>query len=465
MRQRISTPNGASPDDEFEPAQAGGDAGGHRSGYVAVVGKPNVGKSTLVNVLVGHKVAITSPKPQTTRRRILGIYTRPDAQVLFVDTPGIHEPKHALNEYMMREVAFALDDCDAILFVVDVSRPPDDDDRRVAERIRSVECPKLMALNKADLLDAVTGPDNVRQHHELFGDDRTVFTSGTVVRRENLDELLDRLVAVLPEGPEFYPPDQYTDQTERVLAAELIREQALRFIEQEVPHAVAVAVDEYAERPNGMIYIAATLYVERDSQKGILIGKSGQMLKRIGSESRREIERELGSKAYLELWVKVRKAWRRDEQRHRPTGDGARRLTRDDATTRRSDTDERTSFSILHHLADRDGHRGQPDRGLGKRDRRRRRGHPGRARGSQAADRSPVGQGSRSGHRHVDRLRSDRRADYRLHHRPRHDERGRDGGPGDRLIVAELRHRRDGGDDRRARERAGARGRGVRREA
>jgi GTP-binding protein Era len=313
MTQRISETDDYTPDGAPEQAQANAMPAGHRSGYVAVVGKPNVGKSTLVNVLVGHKVAITSPKPQTTRRRILGITTRPDAQILFVDTPGVHAPKHALNEFMMREVAFALDDCDAMLFVVDVSRPPDDDDRRVAERIRPIARPKLMALNKADLLDASTGPDNVRQYHGLLGDERTVFTSGIAVRRENLDELLDRLVAVLPVGPEFYPPEQYTDQTERVLAAELIREQALHFVEQEVPHAVAVAVDEYAERSNGMIYIAATLFVERDSQKGILIGKNGQMLKRIGSESRREIERELGSKAYLELWVKVRQAWRRDE--------------------------------------------------------------------------------------------------------------------------------------------------------
>ena len=286
---------------------------GHRSGYVAVVGKPNVGKSTLVNALVGRKVAITSPKPQTTRRRILGILNRPDAQVLFVDTPGIHVARQALNEYMMREVESALSDCDAVLFVVDVSRPPDDDDRRVAERIRSISAPKFMALNKADLLDATDGPNNVKQFNELFGDENNaMFTSGVEIKQENLDELLNKLVAVLPAGPQYYPPEQYTDQTERVLAAELIREQALRFLEQEVPHAVAVSIDEYTPRPNKTIYIGATIYVERESHKGILIGKSGQMLKRIGSESRREIERELGHKVYLELWVKVREHWRRD---------------------------------------------------------------------------------------------------------------------------------------------------------
>jgi GTP-binding protein Era len=285
----------------------------HRSGYVAVVGKPNVGKSTLVNALVGHKVAIVSPKPQTTRRRIMGILTREDAQIIFVDTPGMHEPKYALNKYMMREVENALSDCDAILFVVDVSTPPDDDDRRVAERLQGMPQPKVMALNKADLVE----PNNVIAHTEsyqqLLGSENSMLTSGVEIRRENLDELTAMLVAELPNGPEFYPPDQYTDQPEKVLAAELIREQALRFLEQEVPHALAVSVDDYALRPNNTTFISATIYVERDSQKGILIGRGGGMLKRIGMESRHEIERMLGQKVYLELWVKVREAWRRDE--------------------------------------------------------------------------------------------------------------------------------------------------------
>ena len=286
---------------------------GHRSGYVAVVGKPNVGKSTLVNALVGHKVAIVSPKPQTTRRRIMGILTREDAQIIFVDTPGIHDPKHALNKYMMHEVENALSDCDAILFVVDVSTPPDESDQRVAQRIRKMPQPKIMALNKADLIDPLNVVEYTRLYHELFGSEDSMLTSGVDVRVENLNELTAMLVAQLPEGPEFYPPEQYTDQPEKILAAELIREQALHFLEQEVPHAVAVSVDEYALRPNNTTYISATIYIERDSQKGILIGRGGQMLKRIGMESRREIERILGNKVYLELWVKVREAWRRDE--------------------------------------------------------------------------------------------------------------------------------------------------------
>jgi len=311
----------------------------HRSGYVAVVGKPNVGKSTLVNALIGHKVAIVSPKPQTTRRRILGILTRPEAQILFLDTPGIHEPKQALNRYMMREVQAALTDCDVILFVTDVSRPPTEEDQRVAERIRRLPQPKLLAMNKADLLDPRHVVECVAAHEALlpaepdkdkgreqdqagaavkqsaveaiFHPRTSMLTSG--VRGDNLEKLLGMLLNVLPYGPRYFPSGQVTDQHEYILVAELIREQALRFLEQEVPHSVAVAVDDWQRRPNGMIYIAATVYVERESQKGILIGKGGQMLKKIGSAARLEIERELGSRVYLELWAKVRPGWRRDE--------------------------------------------------------------------------------------------------------------------------------------------------------
>jgi GTP-binding protein Era len=280
---------------------------------VAVVGKPNVGKSTLVNLLVGHKVAITSSKPQTTRRRIMGILTRDDAQVIFVDTPGFHDPKSALNAYMMREVENALADCDAILFVVDVSARPDVADLTVAERLKGMKQPVVMALNKADIVEPARVGEHTALYQAILGSENTMLTSGVDIRQQNLNELLQMLIIQLPDGPEFYPPDQYTDQPEKVLAAELIREQALRFLEQEVPHAVAVSVDQYATRPHHTIFISATIFVERDSQKGILIGKGGAMLKRIGMEARRETEKALGSKVYLELWVKVRSAWRRDE--------------------------------------------------------------------------------------------------------------------------------------------------------
>jgi len=287
-----------------------------------VVGKPNVGKSTLINALVGRKVAITSSKPQTTRKRILGILTDDDAQILFVDTPGVHQPKQALNRYMMREVEAALDDCDAILFVTDVSRMPTDEDLRVAERIAKLPQPKVLAMNKADALDPRSVVEHVAAHENLLpspsgrevggeGADSSMLTSGT--RGDNLDKLLAMIVAALSEGPAYYDPGQVTDQTERVLAAEFVREQALRFLEQEVPHGIAVSIDEWQPRKNGVLYIGATIYVERESQKGILIGKGGEMLKKIGANARKEIERELGVKVFLELWAKVREGWRSND--------------------------------------------------------------------------------------------------------------------------------------------------------
>ena len=293
----------------------------HRSGYVAVVGKPNVGKSTLVNALIGHKVAIMSDKPQTTRRRILGILTRDDTQILFIDTPGVHRAKQALNHYMMGEVDEALSDCDAILFVVDVSRPPTDDDQRVAEVIAGMPQPKLMAMNKSDALDPRAVVANVAAYEALLspaspegksgGEGAAMLTSAT--RGDNLDKLLAMIVDVIPLGPQYFPDDQATDQTERMLASEFIREQALRYLEQEIPHGIAVAIEEWQLRENGVIYIAATIYVERESQKGILIGKGGAMLKQIGAGARKEIQRELNTKIFLELWVKVREGWRKDD--------------------------------------------------------------------------------------------------------------------------------------------------------
>jgi GTP-binding protein Era len=288
----------------------------HKSGYIAVVGKPNVGKSTLVNALIGHKVAITSPKPQTTRKRVLGILSREDAQVLFLDTPGIHQPKRALSRYMMREVDAALSDCDAVLFVIDICSPPNDDDRTVAKRIAELECPKIMAFNKSDRVDPVKLVEHVTLYEALVPgirlDDNAMLTSAT--RGDNLDKLLALLLAPLNDGPEFYPPDQVTDQTERVLAAEFIREQALQLLDQEVPHGVVVEIEDWKERANGMNYVGATIFVERDSQKGILIGRHGSMLKELGARARREMERELEIKVYLELWVKVREQWRESDR-------------------------------------------------------------------------------------------------------------------------------------------------------
>ena len=283
----------------------------HRSGFVAVVGRPNVGKSTLVNVYVGQKVAIVSEKPQTTRNRILGILTRADAQIIFVDTPGIHRPVHKLGEYMVETAQAAVPDADVVLFMVDVNVPPTEEDHIVACFLaQTCRSPVILVLNKMDRLPA----DKVQPHSEAYFSlghfDDWMMTSAT--RGDNLDKLLAIVLLRLPLGPRYYPEGQVTDVTERFIAAELVREQVLRLLHQEVPHAIAVAVEEFKERRSGLIYIAATIYVEKESQKGIVIGAEGNMLKRIGAAAREEIEHTLNSKVFLELWVKVRSKWRRD---------------------------------------------------------------------------------------------------------------------------------------------------------
>lgn len=285
---------------------------GHRSGFVTVIGRPNVGKSTLMNRLLGHKVAIVSPKPQTTRTRIRGILTRPDAQIIFVDTPGLHKPFHKLGEVMVATAAAAIPDSDVVLFVVDVSVMPTEEDRMIAQMIRQLTSnPVTLALNKMDLLP----PEKVKPHTEAYWalvPDYAGWMMTIATRAVNLDKLLDIIIAHLPEGPRYYPGDLITDQTEREIAAELVREQVLRFTHEEVPHSVAVVVEEYKERETGGAYIAATIYVERESQKGIMIGAGGQMLRRIGTAAHQKIERMVGGKVYLDLWVKVSQNWRRD---------------------------------------------------------------------------------------------------------------------------------------------------------
>lgn len=309
----------------------------HRSGFVAVIGKPNVGKSTLINAYVGQKVAIVSEKPQTTRRRIRGILTRPDAQVIFVDTPGIHSPRHKLGEFMVETAVRSIPDADVVLFMVDVSELPTDEDRQIAQLIKErCRAPVILVLNKADLLPPQRAKQNAEAYFAL-GEGSTARLSSlksdpsgdasgrelaevfadwmmiSATRGDNRDKLLEMIIARLPEGPQYYPPEQVTDQMERAIAAELVREQVLRFTHQEVPHAVAVLVDEFREKGPGLTYISATIYVEKESQKGIIIGEGGRTLKRIGQAARGEIEQLLGTKVYLDLWVKVLKKWRKDE--------------------------------------------------------------------------------------------------------------------------------------------------------
>jgi GTP-binding protein Era len=300
---------------------------GYRSGFVAVVGRPNVGKSTLINSYVGQKVAIVSPKPQTTRRRLRGILTLPAAQVVFVDTPGIHKPRHRLGEYMVETAVRAIPDADLVLFMVDVSSPPGKQDQRLAGLIEErISGPCILVMNKADLISPGEEAERREAYLGLAGFQEAILISATEGR--NRDQLLDQILRHLPLGPQFYPPDQITDQSLRFMAGELIREQVLNYLHQEVPHWVAVVVEEFQERREDMTYIEATVYVAKESQKGIVIGERGKMLKSIGQAARKEIEELVGSRVYLELWVKVRKRWLHDKGALRylgyvlPKGDG-----------------------------------------------------------------------------------------------------------------------------------------------
>lgn len=284
----------------------------YRSGFVAVVGKPNVGKSTLINAYLGQKVAIVSPKPQTTRRRLRGILTLPRAQMIFIDTPGIHQPRHKLGEYMVETAVRAIPDADVVLFMVDVSGMPGPEDEQLAELIRQRAAGAcILVMNKVDLL----APRNEKEHRDAYlrlaDCEEWIMFSAT--EGHNRDELLSMLIERLPLGPQFYPPDQLTDQPVRFMVSELIREQALHHLRQEVPHSVAVVVEEFRERRRDLTHIEATIYVAKDSQKGIIIGEGGKMLKRIGSAARQEIQQLVGTRVYLELWVKVRRKWPRDE--------------------------------------------------------------------------------------------------------------------------------------------------------
>jgi GTP-binding protein Era len=294
----------------------------HRSGFIALVGKPNVGKSTLLNAWLGARIAAVSAKPQTTRVRLLGILTRPDAQAIFVDTPGIHLPRTRLGEYMVKAAQEAILDADVILFIVDVSKPPTQADVAVARLLgKRGDVPVILAMNKADLLSAAALEEQ-RKAYEALGP-FTEAESISALTGENRDRVLELALSHLPVGPSYYPEDQLTDQQERFIASELIREQTLELLQQEVPHAVAVVVEEFKERPNNVLYIAATIYTEKGSQKGIVIGRDGAMLKQIGSKARAALEPFFERRVYLELWVKVRKDWRRDDRFLREVGLGA----------------------------------------------------------------------------------------------------------------------------------------------
>jgi len=273
-----------------------------------------VGKSTLINAMLGQKIAAVSPRPQTTRRRQLGILTRDDAQLIFVDTPGIHQPKHKLGEFLNQEAEEALNGVDAILFLVDASDEPTADDIRIASLLKntSSKIPIVLTLNKIDLLEAGNLPTRLEAYQALLRTGAKVI-SISALHSEHVHDLISLLISFLPVRPPEYDDEQITNLYEREIAADLIRESALLKLRDEVPHGIAVRVDEFKERGNGMTYIAATLFVERESQKGIVIGEGGKMLKKIGTAARKQIEDMGGHPVYLELRVKIEKDWRNNE--------------------------------------------------------------------------------------------------------------------------------------------------------
>jgi GTP-binding protein Era len=283
----------------------------HRSGFVAVVGRPNVGKSTLVNAFLGQAVAAVSPRPQTTHRRQMGILTLPSAQAVFVDTPGIHQPIHKLGDHMNRSALEVMRDCDVVLMVFDLGGPPTPDDERVASSVGGLDkrVPIVTALNKVDLIPPDVFRERFAAFETLVGGDALPVSA---TRGDNREVLLDRVLSLLPLGPRYFPEEEVTDTYEREIAADLIRAAAMQLLRNEVPYSIAVRIDDYKERDDRGAYISATLFVERETQKGIVIGKGGSMLRQIGSLARREIEAMSGRHVYLQTRVKTLAGWRDD---------------------------------------------------------------------------------------------------------------------------------------------------------
>jgi len=283
-----------------------------KSGFIAIAGKPNVGKSTLTNVLLGQPIAGVSAKPQTTRKRQLAIRTTAEYQMIFVDTPGLHEPKDKLSQFINSEAVSALSDADLILFLVDGSQKPDEEDRKLADLVHEAqkEDSVLLVINKIDLVDGKTLSAHRKLYQALFPEAPVIQISAQTGK--GISELIDTIVERLPEGPMYFPEEQITQSYERDIAAELIRAACMDLLEDELPYSIAVHTDEYSERENGVVYIKATIFVERDAQKAIVIGRNGEMIKRIGTLARTEIEAMNGKKVFLDLYVKTRKNWKND---------------------------------------------------------------------------------------------------------------------------------------------------------
>ena len=280
-----------------------------KSGFVAIVGRPNVGKSTFMNYVLGQKIAIMSDKAQTTRNKIQGVYTKDDAQIVFLDTPGIHKPKHELGEFMVKSAYSALKEVDAVLFMVNVSEKRGPGDDFIIEKLKGIKTPIFLVLNKIDLVTPEVLLERVESYKDAL-DFAGVFPI-SVLQGNNVNELMEALINVLPEGPQYYPADQITDHPEYFVVSELIREKILQLTQEEIPHSVAVTVDKMQKDEFDKVHVYANIIVERKSQKGIIIGKGGRLLKEIGTRARRDIQQLLGNKVYLELWVKVEKDWRK----------------------------------------------------------------------------------------------------------------------------------------------------------
>lgn len=279
------------------------------SGFVSLVGRPNVGKSTLMNRLIGEKIAIISNKPQTTRNRVQSILTKDDFQIVFIDTPGIHRPRHKLGEYMVKSAETTLNEVDAVLMLIEPTDKILEADRLIIEKFTKVKSPVILVINKIDTVDRERVFKVIDEYRKLY--DFAEIVPISAFEGTNTDELLSVIRKYLPEGPQYFPSDMVTDQPERQIASEIIREKALRLLEDEIPHGIAVEITEMKKRKEGnLVDVRATIFCEKDSHKGIIIGKHGDMLKKIGTKARGDIERLLGSPIYLELWVKVKKDWR-----------------------------------------------------------------------------------------------------------------------------------------------------------
>ncbi|MCM3619101.1 GTPase Era [Sutcliffiella horikoshii] len=291
----------------------------YKSGFVSIIGRPNVGKSTFLNRVIGQKIAIMSDKPQTTRNKIQGVFTQDDAQIVFLDTPGIHKPKHKLGDFMMKVAQNTLKEVDLVLFMINAKEGLGKGDEFIIEKLKETSTPVYLVINKIDGVH----PDDLLPLMETY---KGLYPFKEIVpisalQGNNVEVLLDQIKKFLPEGPQYYPADQVTDHPERFIVAELIREKVLHLTREEVPHSIAVAIDSMKKRENkDMVDIQATVVVERDSQKGIVIGKQGKVLKEVGQKARVDIEALLGSKVFLELWVKVQKDWRNKQSQLRDFG-------------------------------------------------------------------------------------------------------------------------------------------------